>query len=146
MEIASFKQLIHINMSPISPVFSEALGMDLSASPDHEATWSSKLPGITSFSSVLLSLQCQGSSSDIKFLFSHVSFVLPYQKHCLWCLYNFLHITALFPFLLLLFFSAYRSSFSICCKAGLVLLNSLSFCLSVNVLISPSNLNESLAG
>ena len=45
-----------------------------------------------------------------------------------------------------LFFSAYRSSFSICCKAGLVLLNSLSFCLSVKVLISPSNLNESLAG
>ena len=28
----------------------------------------------------------------------------------------------------------------------LVLLNSLSFCLSVKVLISPSNLNESLAG
>ena len=52
----------------------------------------------------------------------------------------------LFYFLLLLFFSAYRSSFSICCKAGLVLLNSLSFCLSVKVLISPSNLNESLAG
>ena len=45
-----------------------------------------------------------------------------------------------------LFFSASRSSFSICCKAGLVLLNSLSFCLSVKVLISPSNLNESLAG
>ena len=45
-----------------------------------------------------------------------------------------------------LFFSVYRSSFSICCKAGLVLLNSLSFCLSVKVLISPSNLNESLAG
>lgn len=38
MEIASFKQLIHINMSPISLVFSEALGMDLSASPDHKAT------------------------------------------------------------------------------------------------------------
>ena len=45
-----------------------------------------------------------------------------------------------------LFFSAYRSSFSICCKAGLVLLNSLNFCLSVKVLISSSNLNESLAG
>ena len=44
------------------------------------------------------------------------------------------------------FFSAYRRSFSICCKAGLVVLNSLSFCLSVNLLISPSSLNESLAG
>ena len=53
---------------------------------------------------------------------------------------------ALFSFLLLLFFSAYRSSFSICCKAGLVLLISLSFCFSAKVLISPSNLNESLAG
>uniref|UniRef100_A0A8D1EJX6 Uncharacterized protein n=1 Tax=Sus scrofa TaxID=9823 RepID=A0A8D1EJX6_PIG len=39
-----------------------------------------------------------------------------------------------------------RSSFSICYKAGLVLLNSLSFCLSVKVLLSPSNLNKSLAG
>uniref|UniRef100_A0A8D1IRT3 Uncharacterized protein n=1 Tax=Sus scrofa TaxID=9823 RepID=A0A8D1IRT3_PIG len=33
-----------------------------------------------------------------------------------------------------------------CCKAGLVLLISLSFCFSAKVLISPSNLNESLAG
>ena len=32
------------------------------------------------------------------------------------------------------------------CKAGLVVLNSLSFCLSVKVLISPLNLNEILAG
>ena len=31
-------------------------------------------------------------------------------------------------------------------KAGLVVLNSFSFCLSVKLLISPSNLNESLAG
>ena len=45
-----------------------------------------------------------------------------------------------------LFFSAWRGSFSICYKAALLLLNSLSFCLSVKVLISPSNLNESLAG
>ena len=45
-----------------------------------------------------------------------------------------------------LFFSAWRSSFGICCKAGLVVPNSLSFCLFVKVLISPSNLNESLAG
>ena len=45
-----------------------------------------------------------------------------------------------------LFSSAWRSSFSICCKAGLVLLNSLSLCLSVKLLISPWNLHESLAG
>ena len=31
-------------------------------------------------------------------------------------------------------------------KAGLMVLNSLHFCLSVKLLISPSNLNESLAG
>ena len=57
-----------------------------------------------------------------------------------------LFLLLFFSFLLFLFFSAYRSSFSICCKAGLVVLNSLNFCLSVKVLISPSNLNESLAG
>ena len=39
-----------------------------------------------------------------------------------------------------------RSSFSICCRAGLVVLNSLSFFLSVKLLISLSNLNEILAG
>jgi len=36
--------------------------------------------------------------------------------------------------------------FSICCNDGLVVLNSLSFCLSVKFLISPSNLSEILAG
>ena len=45
-----------------------------------------------------------------------------------------------------LVFPAQRSSFSICCKAGLVVLNSLNFCLSGKLLISPSNLKESLAG
>ena len=39
-----------------------------------------------------------------------------------------------------------RKSFSICWRAGLVVLNSLSFCLSVKLLISPSYLNEILAG
>ena len=43
-------------------------------------------------------------------------------------------------------FATYRRSFSICCRAGLVVLNSLSFCLFVKLLISPSNLNEILAG
>ena len=38
-------------------------------------------------------------------------------------------------------FPAYRSLFSTC-KAGLVMLNSLNFCLSVKLLISPSTLNE----
>ena len=43
-------------------------------------------------------------------------------------------------------FSAWKSSFSICHKAGLVVLNLLNFCLSEKLLISPSNLSESLAG
>ena len=39
-----------------------------------------------------------------------------------------------------------KIDFSICWRAGLVVLNSLSFCLSVKLLISPSYLNEVLAG
>ena len=46
----------------------------------------------------------------------------------------------------LLLFPAQTSSFSICCQAGLVALNSLNFCLSGKLLILPSNLKESLAG
>ena len=45
-----------------------------------------------------------------------------------------------------LVFPAQRSSFSIYCKAGLILLNSLNFCLSGKLLISLSNLKGSLAG
>ena len=45
-----------------------------------------------------------------------------------------------------LVFPTQRSSFSICCRAGLMVLNSLSFCLSVKLLTSPSNLNEILGG
>ena len=63
----------------------------------------------------------------------------------------------LLPFSLLLglilqiFFSSvvfldYISPFNICCKVGLVVLNSLNFCLSEKHFISPSILNESLAG
>ena len=51
-------------------------------------------------------------------------------------------------FLQIFFFSCiscYRSPFNICCKAGLVVLNSLNFCLSEKLLISPSILNEILA-
>jgi len=44
-----------------------------------------------------------------------------------------------------LLFPDYRSPFNICCKAGLVELNSLNFYLSVKLLISPSILNEILA-
>ena len=45
-----------------------------------------------------------------------------------------------------LVFLAQRSSFSICGKAGLMVLTSLNFCLSGKLLTSPSNLKDSLAG
>ena len=48
----------------------------------------------------------------------------------------------LFPSFL---FLDYISSFNICCKAALVVLNSLNFCLSEKLFISPSILNEILA-
>ena len=47
---------------------------------------------------------------------------------------------------LLLCFLPKEVPFSICCKTGLVVLTSLNFCLSGKLLISPSNLKESLAG
>ena len=44
-------------------------------------------------------------------------------------------------------FLDYMSPFNICCKAGLVVLNSLNFCfLSEKLFIYPSILNEILAG
>ena len=45
-----------------------------------------------------------------------------------------------------LVFLDYISPFNICCKAGLVVLNSINLCLSEKLLISPSILNEILAG
>ena len=45
-----------------------------------------------------------------------------------------------------LVFLDHISPFSICCKAGLVVLNSLNFCLSEKLFISPPILNEILAG
>ena len=42
-------------------------------------------------------------------------------------------------------FLDYISPFNICCKAGLVILNSLNFCLSEKIFISPLILNEILA-
>ena len=44
-----------------------------------------------------------------------------------------------------LLFPDYKSRFNVCCKAGLVVLNSLNFCLSVRLPIFPSILNEILA-
>ena len=44
-----------------------------------------------------------------------------------------------------LLFLDYINPFNICCKAGLVVLNSLNFCLSENLFISPSILNDILA-
>ena len=44
-----------------------------------------------------------------------------------------------------LVFLDYISLFNVCCKAGLVVLNSHNFCLSEKLLISPSILNEILA-
>ena len=60
----------------------------------------------------------------------------------------FLIVLVLFSVGLFLFLvlPAQRSSFSICCKAGLVVLNSLNFCLSGKLLISPSNLKQNLSG
>ena len=44
-----------------------------------------------------------------------------------------------------LVFLDYLNPFNICCKASLVVLNSLNFCLSEKFLISPTILNEILA-
>ena len=44
-----------------------------------------------------------------------------------------------------LVFLDYISPFNICCKAGLVVLNSLNFCSSEKLFISPSILNKILA-
>ena len=84
------------------------------------------------------------SSHDFWFWWYNCAWMISY----LYCIYIFTgepcHLWN-FCFLLLSFFSAYRSSFSICCKAGLVVLNSLSFCFFVKLSISPSSLNESIA-
>ena len=45
-----------------------------------------------------------------------------------------------------LVFFDYIRPFNICCKAGLLVLNSLNFCLSEMLFISPSILNEILGG
>ena len=45
-----------------------------------------------------------------------------------------------------LVFLDYINPFNICCKAGLIVLNSLNFCFSEKLFVSPSILNEILAG
>ena len=50
----------------------------------------------------------------------------------------------LWAFTFFFMFLIYSNSLSICCKASLVVLNSLNFCLSVNILISLLILNEIL--
>ena len=64
-------------------------------------------------------------------------FLLPFSN----CLGLILQI--IFSFLV---FFYYISLFNICCKDGLVVLNSLNICLSEKLLIIPSVLNEILAG
>ena len=50
-----------------------------------------------------------------------------------------------FKSFLFLVFTGYLIPFSICCKTGLMVLNSLNFCLSVKFFIFASNLNEIFA-
>ena len=70
---------------------------------------------------------------------------LPLLYVCLYPFHNELSYFIIFLFLVLTFFSpTQKSSFSISYKTGLVMLRFLSF--SVQVLISPSNLNKDLAG
>ena len=65
---------------------------------------------------------------------------LNYQYICSYC--HFLYCLGLIFFLL---FLDYISPSNICCKGGLVVLNSLNFCLSAKLFISPQILNEILA-
>ena len=62
-----------------------------------------------------------------------------------WSCYHLLHCFG-FIFINLFCVSCQRRSFNICWRAGLVMLNSLHFCLSEKLLISPSYLNVILAG
>ena len=62
------------------------------------------------------------------------------------CLYRWVFWFIIFLILVVAFaFLLEESSFSICCRAGLVVLNSLKFCLFEKFLISPTILNENLA-
>ena len=65
----------------------------------------------------------------------------------LYCIFSFTNeiFFLIFIFLFVAFYFKLRSPFNISCKTGFIVLNSFSFCLSVKLLISPSNLNESLS-
>ena len=58
----------------------------------------------------------------------------------------FFHLLTFSVYVSSVVFLDYINPFNICCKAGLVVLNSINFCLSEKLLISPSILNEILAG
>ena len=72
----------------------------------------------------------------LKYLFIYI-FLLPFSS-----LFG-IDFVGLFSSLV---FLDYTSPFNTCCKAGLVVLNSLNFCLSEKLFISPSILNEIVAG
>ena len=64
---------------------------------------------------------------------------------CLACFsFGLSYWDSLYLFFLLTFLDNI-SPFNVCCKAGFVVLNSLNFCLSEKLFISPSILNEILA-
>ena len=58
----------------------------------------------------------------------------------------FFHLLTFSVYVSSVVFLDYVNHFNIFCKAGLVVLNSLNFCLSEKLFISPSILNEILAG
>ena len=62
-----------------------------------------------------------------------------------WTDCRFLNCLGLILSILFLLFLDYISPFNTCCKAGLVVLNSLNFSFSEKLFISPSILNETLA-
>ena len=53
---------------------------------------------------------------------------------------------AVFTWLVVIFSFRLKSPFNISCKVSFVVLNCFSFCLSIKLFLSPSNLNDSLAG
>ena len=57
----------------------------------------------------------------------------------------FFHLLTFSVYVSSVVFLDYISPFNICCKAGFMVLNSLNFCLSEKLFISPSILNEILA-
>ena len=69
------------------------------------------------------------------------NFLTSYSEKELQCSDSVYYFTQSFVYFCL-FFSSGRVPFSISCKAGLVLMNSCSFCLSRKAFVSPSYLND----